>query len=84
MIYENVDKQEIKREMIVHLFVACIWIIAVIVAVLNKDQISWVICVIAVAYLALDELANAFFFWRNYGRVSKVPEKVDTTTIEEE
>ncbi len=84
MIHENVDKHEIKREMIVHLVVACIWILAVIIAVLNKDQVSWVVCVIAVAYLALDELANAFFFWRKYGRISQIPEKVDETTTKEE
>ena len=84
MIFEGMSKQDIKREMIVHAVVAAIWIIACIVGIIFREQVSWVVAVIAVGYLALDELVNVFFFWRKYGRVSEIQEKVDTTAAKEE
>lgn len=84
MIFEKMSKRDIKQEIIVHSVVALIWIIACILGIILRDQVSWVVAVIAVGYLAVDELANVFFFWRKYGRVSEVQEKVDKTATKEE
>ena len=69
MIYERVDKQDLKSEMIVHIIVAIIWIAACVVGIIFRERLSWVVAVIAVGYLAIDELANVFFFFQKYKKV---------------
>lgn len=59
-------KQDLKKEMIFHLAMAVVWCAMIIFAVIHKSQITWVFGVTAVAYLALDELINVYFFWRKY------------------
>ena len=59
-------KQDLKKEMILHLVMAVVWCVVIILAVTHKSQITWVFGVTAVVYLALDELINVYFFWRKY------------------
>lgn len=59
-------RQDFKKEMIFHLIMAVVWGIVIIIAVTHKSQITWVLGVTAIAYLALDELINVYFFWRKY------------------
>ena len=65
-----------KSEAIFHLIMAATWLFVIAVVIFNKEQITWRFGVIAVSYLALDELINAFFFWRRY-RGKEVPGEDD-------
>jgi len=84
MIFEGMNKQDTKREMVFHLVMCLIWVAVMVMAIIHKEKITWVFGVTAVAYLALDELINVFFFWRQYGRISKVSKEVDKTTAKKE
>ncbi len=84
MIFEGMNKRDAKRELIFHAIVFAVWAIVFVMAVIYREKITWVFGATAVAYLALEELINVFFFWRQYGRISEVSKEVDKTTAKKE
>ena len=83
MIFEGMNKNDAKREMVFHIVMCLVWAAVMVMAIIHREKITWVFGVTAVAYLALDELINVFFFWRQYGRISKVSKEVDTKAAKE-
>lgn len=82
---DKMTNQDLKRGVATHAVMTIVWEIVAITILLNSDRITWVVGFIAVIYLALDELVNAFFYWRQYhGRISEVQEGVDAPAAKKE
>ena len=85
MISKLITNREARRELIMHFILALVWIALVVVAIIYRGKLTWVFGITAVSYIAIDEIINVFFAWRDYsGRIPKVSEEVTKETAKEE
>ena len=69
-------QQSIKRsDMIFHLVMAAVWVAVIAFLLFRKEQITWVLGVIALSYMALEELINGIWIW---GILRKQPDETST------